>query len=187
MTYNTISGIAILLLLLFAIYGYNVGLLEMIVRLFSSVVLICISGIGSTYAGNFLIEYTGIEDFVAEKLGETEGLSSLVTGNLSRDIIYCVSFVLLMILATLLLKATRIIVRVVEHIPGIYGINKILGIIPAVALYLAILWTALYIVELCVSMPWANEVLDQVKESEFLLYIEENNYLKIFINMLLTK
>jgi len=187
MMYNTISGIAIIVLIIFAVYGYNVGLLEMIVRLFSSVVLICISGAGSAYAGNFLIKNTNLEEFIAGKIGETSEIASLVSGNLSRDIVYGISFILLMVLATLLLKATRIVVKVIERIPVIHGINKILGIVPAVALYLVIAWTSLYIVELCVSMPWAKEVIDQVNDSEFLLYIEENNYLKIFINMLLTK
>ena len=181
MTVNTVSAISIAVLLICCVTGYKVGFLRMIVRLITTTVIVECSGFFATYVGRFLVSNTNIDTKIYDDLIERSPLMTLIAEDLSVEIVYGVAFFLCFILIGIFLKITRVIVRTIERIPIIRGINKLLGIVPGAAIYFITVWLIMYFAEISQGYEWGRWIMDQIERSEFLFFLYDRNLIKEFL------
>ena len=181
MTVNTVSAVCILALVISIVTGYNVGFLRMVVRLISTTVVVGLSGFIATFIGKYLVNNTEIDAIIYEELISKHPFISLVAEDLSVEIVYGIAFFLCFLAIGIFLKITRFIVRVIERIPVIRGLNKLLGIVPGAAIYFIVIWLVMYFAEISQANEWGSWIMNQINSSEYLYFLYDRNLVKEFL------
>lgn len=181
MTVNTVSAVCIVALMISIVIGYHTGFLRMVVRLISTAVVVGVSGFIATYVGKYLVNNTEIDAMIYNKLISKHPLISIIADDLSIEIVYGIAFFLAFIGIGIFLKVTHFIVRVIERIPVIRGINKLLGIVPGAAIYFIVIWLIMYFAEISQASEWGSWVMEQINNSEYLYFLYDRNLVKEFL------
>lgn len=181
MTVNTVSAVCIAPLMISIIIGYHTGFLRMIVRLISTAVVVGLSGFIATFVGKYLVNNTETDTIIYNELISKHPLIAIIADDLSVEIVYGIAFFISFIGIGIFLKVTHFIVRVVERIPVIRGINKLLGIVPGAAIYFIIIWLIMYFAEISQASEWGSWIMDQINNSEYLYFLYDRNLIKEFL------
>lgn len=181
MTVNTVSAICIFALILSIVIGYNVGFLRMIVRLISTTVVVGVSGFFATFVGRYLVNHTEVDSIIYDKLISKHPLMILIAEDLSVELVYGIAFFICFFALGLFLKITHFIVRILEHVPVIRGLNKLLGIVPGAAIYFIVIWLVMYFAELSQANEWGSWVMEKINTSEYLHFLYDRNLIKEFL------
>jgi len=181
MTVNTVSLVCILALVICVVAGYRVGFLRMIVRLISTAVVVGLSGFIATFIGKYLVNNTEIDSIIYEGLISKHPLLSLIAEDLSVEIVYGIAFFICFIAIGICLKITHFIVRLIERIPVIRGLNKLLGIVPGAAIYFIVIWLIMYFAEISQANEWGSWIMNQINTSEYLHFLYDRNLIKEFL------
>ena len=181
MTVNTVSAVCIAALMICVVTGYHVGFLRMIVRVISTTVVVGLSGFVATLIGKYLVDNTQIDLIIYEELISKHPLMSLIADDLSVEIVYGIAFFICFIAIGICLKLTHWVVRIIERIPVIRGLNKLLGIVPGAVLYFIVIWLIMYFAEISQANEWGSWVMDQINNSEYLYFLYDRNLVKEFL------
>lgn len=109
-----------------------------------------------------------------------------IGGYLARIIVDAIAFVVTYIIVMLIFKVILLATDIITKIPGIHGANKIIGGVVGFAKGIIIVWFAFIIITMLMNTAFGKTCSDMINESEFLLWIYNNNLLlKIITNSVL--
>ncbi len=112
---------------------------------------------------------------VADKLFKETGVYDTIAGNVSNLAVNGVSFVLLLLIFALALKILFQIIKVVEKIPVIGGMNKSLGVLLGAVKGIILIWLLFAIVALNSTSETGIKVISYIYESNITTFLYENN------------
>ncbi|MCD8364413.1 MAG: CvpA family protein [Clostridiales bacterium] len=134
---NWLMIIILILFLICVIHGWRKGFLRLLFSLVSWIVMIVLVSYLNPYISSFLKDNTGIYEWIENRCTATiqsrlgTGLEFLTTagGEMAADwILKGVVFLVTLILVIILLRLIYRALGIVNHIPILRGINKVLGL-----------------------------------------------------------
>lgn len=114
---------------------------------------------------------TNIADSVLETTGLYEQISKQITEWAMRGI----SFIICIIIAVIASHILYSMIKIVEDVPVIGTLNRILGIIVASIKCLFVVWTCFAIIAMNGATETGIILTSYIYESEFLIFLYENN------------
>ena len=114
-----------------------------------------------------------------------QGVSSFseyISANLTTIIIKVLSYILLFIVIYLLIRLILRLCNVINHIPVIGGVNRILGAVIGFAEGILFLWLLCLAVQMLAATDIGIAAQQAINESKILTYIFEHNYLMEIVN-----
>lgn len=202
---NLITLLIILYLLYGLIKGFRSGLLKLILSLGSIIVTIVITRTFTPAVASVVKDVTNIESTLTEKIynafittntfdsfnlnlfniqntGElNETIKNTICSNYANIIINIMSGVGLFIASIILLKFAIKMLDVVDYIPMVGQLNKILGALAGVAQSLIIIWVIMVIVRVFENMPQVQNVIRNIQKSPIAWSIYTNNVIYDFL------
>lgn len=202
---NLITLLIIMYLLYGLIKGFRSGLLKLILSLGSLIVTIFITRTFTPAVASVVKDVTNIESTLTEKIynafittntfdsfnlnlfniqntGElNETIKNTICSNYANIIINIMSGVGLFIASIILLKFAIKMLDVVDYIPMVGQLNKILGALAGVAQSLIIIWIIMVIVRVFENMPQVQNVIRNIQKSPIAWSIYTNNVIYDFL------
>ena len=142
-----------------------------------------------------LIDRLGLPSFLAENLEENNNASvyqylavdtftDYITDSLAVAVVNGVSFLLSLILATLLIRMLTYALNIIARLPVIHGINKSAGAVVGVVKGLLVIWIALLILTIFCNTEIGCRGLEIVEQDTVLKYFyEQDVFVKIFMSI----
>ena len=202
---NLITLLIIMYLLYGLIKGFRSGLLKLILSLGSLIVTIVITRTFTPAVASVVKDVTNIESTLTEKIynafittntfdsfnlnlfniqntGElNETIKNTICSNYANIIINIMSGVGLFIASIILLKFAIKMLDVVDYIPMVGQLNKLLGAAAGVAQSLIIIWIIMVIVRVFENMPQVQNVIRNIQKSPIAWSIYTNNVIYDFL------
>ena len=113
--------------------------------------------------------------------------SEYIAVNLTHLIVWILCYVLLFIVIFLIIRLILRLSHVVNHIPLLGGINRLIGGIFGLAEGLLFLWMICLIIMMMAGTEFGNSCEKIIKDSVFLTFLYEHNYLLVIINSIIKK
>lgn len=130
-----------------------------------------------------LKENNNLESY--KKIG-VNNFSDYISTYLTDIIVSALAFVVTFIVAFIFIRLLFFVVNIVSHLPVIHGANKIVGALLGFVEGLILLWILCLITTACGSTQIGTQMMQMIKESEFLSFIYNNNILiKILLGAML--
>ncbi len=95
-------------------------------------------------------------------------------------IIHAIATIAAIAVAFLIVSFVWNIIQFINHAPVIGGLSRFLGLVFGAAEGFLIVWILMYIISLVPDTNLGQLVQTQINENEFLLYLYENNILRLF-------
>jgi len=202
---NLITLLIIVYLLYGLIKGFNSGLLKLILSLGSLIVTIIITRTFTPTVASIVKDVTNIESTLTERIynafittnafdsfnlnlfniqntGElNETIKNTICSNYANIIINIISGVGLFIASILILKFVIRVLDIVDYIPMVGQLNKILGGLAGVAQSLIVIWIIMVIVRVFENMPQVQNVIKNIQKSPIAWNIYTNNVIYDFL------
>ena len=202
---NLITLLIIIYLAYGLIKGFNSGLLKLILSLGSLVVTIIITKTFTPMVASIVKDVTNIESTLTERIynafittntfdsfnlnlfniqntGElNETIKNTICSNYANIIINIMSGVGLFIASIIVLKFVIKVLDIVDYIPMVGQLNKILGAVAGVAQSLIIIWIIMVIVRVFENMPQVQNVIRNIQKSPIAWNIYTNNVIYDFL------
>ena len=202
---NLITLLIIVYLLYGLIKGFNSGLLKLILSLGSLIVTIIITRTFTPAVASIVKDVTNIESTLTERIynafittnafdsfnlnlfniqntGElNETIKNTICSNYANIIINIISGVGLFIASILILKFVIRVLDIVDYIPMVGQLNKILGGLAGVAQSLIVIWIIMVIVRVFENMPQVQNVIKNIQKSPIAWNIYTNNVIYDFL------
>lgn len=202
---NLITLLIIIYLLYGLIKGFNSGLLKLILSLGSLIVTIVITRTFTPAVASIVKDVTNIESTLTERIynafittnafdsfnlnlfniqntGElNETIKNTICSNYANIIINIISGVGLFIASILVLKFVIRVLDIVDYIPMVGQLNKILGGLAGVAQSLIVIWIIMVIVRVFENMPQVQNVIKNIQKSPIAWNIYTNNVIYDFL------
>lgn len=122
----------------------------------------------------------GITDSVtdtANDILESTGIYEKIAESIAHFIIEGIAFFAALLIAGIITKYISHVLDLVSRIPGIHGVNKMIGVAAGIVKGLLIVWLAFYMIALCSTSELGAQLLTYIEESPILLYLYNNNIL----------
>lgn len=159
---NWLLIIVLAVMLLFAIRGWRMGLLRVLYSLVSGIVLIILIAYAIPYVTDFLKKYVHALDHMQ---------SYMVTG---------AAFLVTLILAVIVVRLIGRALQLVNKIPLIKGVNRVLGIFGGLLEAYLIISAFFLLVYLLAASKIGHQCLSYIKESQFLeMWYQKNLFRQI--------
>ena len=202
---NLITLLIIIYLLYGLIKGFRSGLLKLILSLGSLIVTIFITRTFTPAVASVVKDVTNIESTLTEKIynafittntfdsfnlnlfniqntGElNETIKNTICSNYANIIINIMSGVGLFIASIILLKFAIKMLDVVDYIPMVGQLNKLLGAAAGVVQSLIIIWIIMVIIRVFENMPQVQNVIRNIQKSPIAWSIYTNNVIYDFL------
>ena len=202
---NLITLLIIIYLLYGLIKGFRSGLLKLILSLGSLIVTIFITRTFTPAVASVVKDVTNIESTLTEKIynafittntfdsfnlnlfniqntGElNETIKNTICSNYANTIINIMSGVGLFIASIILLKFAIKMLDVVDYIPMVGQLNKLLGAAAGVVQSLIIIWIIMVIIRVFENMPQVQNVIRNIQKSPIAWSIYTNNVIYDFL------
>lgn len=111
-----------------------------------------------------------------------DGFAGYIAVNLSSLVIRILSYVLLFLVIFLIIRLILRFSNVINHIPIIGGINRIIGAVFGLAEGVLFLWVACLIIMMMAGTDFGIACEKIIRENTFLTFIYEHNYLMTIVN-----
>ena len=202
---NLITLLIVIYLLYGLIKGFRSGLLKLILSLGSLIVAIIITRTFTPMVASVVKDVTNIESTLTEHIynafittntfdsfnlnlfniqntGElNETIKNTICSNYANIIINILSGVGLFIASIFMLKIILKMLDIIDYIPMVGQINKILGAVAGVAQSLIIIWIIMVIVRVFENMPQVQNVIRNIQKSPIAWEIYTNNVVYDFL------
>ena len=112
---------------------------------------------------------------IADRLFEESGAYHAVAGRATSLAMRVIAFVLVLLIALISFHLLSVVLRVVEKLPLIGGINRSLGLFAGFVKGILIIWLAFAIIAMAGATDIGIALISYIYESPLLVWIYENN------------
>lgn len=202
---NLLTLLVVIYLLYGLIKGFKLGFLKLVLSLGSLIVAIFLTRTFTPVVTAMVKDVTNIESTLTEQIynafiktntfdsfnlnlfniqntGElNETIKNTICSNYANIVINVLSGVGVFIVIIILLKIAIRVLDIVDYIPMVGQINKLLGAFAGVFQSLIIIWIILVIVRVFENMPQVQNVIKNIQKSSLLWNIYTNNVVYDFL------
>ena len=202
---NLLTLLVVIYLLYGLIKGFKLGFLKLVLSLGSLIVAIFLTRTFTPVVTAMVKDVTNIESTLTEQIynafiktntfdsfnlnlfniqntGElNETIKNTICSNYANIVINVLSGVGVFIVIIILLKIAIRVLDIVDYIPMVGQINKLLGAFAGVFQSLIIIWIILVIVRVFENMPQVQNIIKNIQKSSLLWNIYTNNVVYDFL------
>ena len=113
---------------------------------------------------------------IADQILEGSGAYDVVAGRATDLVMRVISFVLVLLIAVLSFHLLSVVLKVVEKLPLIGGINRLLGLFAGLVKGILIIWLAFAIIAMAGTTDIGIALISYIYESPLLIWVYENNF-----------
>lgn len=113
---------------------------------------------------------------IADQILEGSGAYDVVAGRATDLVMRVISFVLVLLIAVISFHLLSVVLKVVEKLPLIGGINRLLGLFAGLVKGILIIWLAFAIIAMAGTTDIGIELISYIYESPLLIWAYENNF-----------
>lgn len=113
---------------------------------------------------------------IADQILEGSGAYDVVAGRATDLVMRVISFVLVLLIAVISFHLLSIVLKVVEKLPLIGGINRLLGLFAGLVKGILIIWLAFAIIAMAGTTDIGIALISYIYESPLLIWVYENNF-----------
>lgn len=113
---------------------------------------------------------------IADQILEGSGAYDVVAGRATDLVMRVISFVLVLLIAVISFHLLSVVLKVVEKLPLIGGINRLLGLFAGLVKGILIIWLAFAIIAMAGTTDIGIALISYIYESPFLIWVYENNF-----------
>lgn len=113
---------------------------------------------------------------IADQILEGSGAYDVVAGRATDLAMRVISFVLVLLIAVISFHLLSIVLKVVEKLPLIGGINRLLGLFAGLVKGILIIWLAFAIIAMAGTTDIGIVLISYIYESPLLIWAYENNF-----------
>ena len=113
---------------------------------------------------------------IADQILEGSGAYDVVAGRATDLALRVISFVLVLLIAVISFHLLSVVLKVVEKLPLIGGINRLLGLFAGLVKGILIIWLAFAIIAMAGTTDIGIALISYIYESPLLIWVYENNF-----------
>lgn len=113
---------------------------------------------------------------IADQILEGSGVYDVVAGRATDLVMRVISFVLVLLIAVISFHLLSVVLKVVEKLPLIGGINRLLGLFAGLVKGILIIWLAFAIIAMAGTTDIGIALISYIYESPLLIWAYENNF-----------
>lgn len=113
---------------------------------------------------------------IADQILEGSGAYDVVAGRATDLVIRVISFVLVLLITVISFHLLSVVLKVVEKLPLIGGINRLLGLFAGLVKGILIIWLAFAIIAMAGTTDIGIALISYIYESPLLIWAYENNF-----------
>lgn len=113
---------------------------------------------------------------IADQILEGSGAYDVVAGRATDLVMRVISFVLVLLITVISFHLLSVVLKVVEKLPLIGGINRLLGLFAGLVKGILIIWLAFAIIAMAGTTDIGIELISYIYESPLLIWAYENNF-----------
>lgn len=113
---------------------------------------------------------------IADQILEGSGAYDVVAGRATDLVMSVISFVLVLLIAVISFHLLSVVLKVVEKLPLIGGINRLLGLFAGLVKGILIIWLAFAIIAMAGTTDIGIALISYIYESPLLIWAYENNF-----------
>lgn len=113
---------------------------------------------------------------IADQILEGSGAYDVVAGRATDLAMRVISFVLVLLIAVISFHLLSVVLKVVEKLPLIGGINRLLGLFAGLVKGILIIWLAFAIIAMAGTTDIGIALISYIYESPLLIWVYENNF-----------
>lgn len=113
---------------------------------------------------------------IADQILEGSGAYDVVAGRATDLVMRVISFVLVLLIAVISFHLLSVVLKVVEKLPLIGGINRLLGLFAGLVKGILIIWLAFAIIAMAGTTDIGIALISYIYESPLLIWAYENNF-----------
>lgn len=113
---------------------------------------------------------------IADQILEGSGAYDVVAGRATDLVMRVISFVLVLLIAVISFHLLSVVLKVVEKLPLIGGINRLLGLFAGLVKGILIIWLAFAIIAMAGTTDTGIALISYIYESPLLIWVYENNF-----------
>lgn len=113
---------------------------------------------------------------IADQILEESGAYDVVAGRATDLVMRVISFVLVLLIAVISFHLLSVVLKVVEKLPLIGGINRLLGLFAGLVKGILIIWLAFAIIAMAGTTDIGIALISYIYESPLLIWVYENNF-----------
>lgn len=115
-------------------------------------------------------------DKIADQILEGSGAYDVVAGRATDLVMRVISFVLVLLITVISFHLLSVVLKVVEKLPLIGGINRLLGLFAGLVKGILIIWLAFAIIAMAGTTDIGIALISYIYESPLLIWAYENNF-----------
>ena len=113
---------------------------------------------------------------IADQILEGSGTYDVVAGRATDLVMRVISFVLVLLITVISFHLLSVVLKVVEKLPLIGGINRLLGLFAGLVKGILIIWLAFAIIAMAGTTDIGIALISYIYESPLLIWVYENNF-----------
>lgn len=113
---------------------------------------------------------------IADQILEGSGAYDVVAGRATDLVMRVISFALVLLIAVISFHLLSVVLKVVEKLPLIGGINRLLGLFAGLVKGILIIWLAFAIIAMAGTTDIGIALISYIYESPLLIWVYENNF-----------
>ena len=113
---------------------------------------------------------------IADQILEGSGAYDVVAGRATDLVMRVISFVLVLLITVISFHLLSVVLKVVENLPLIGGINRLLGLFAGLVKGILIIWLAFAIIAMAGTTDIGIALISYIYESPLLIWVYENNF-----------
>lgn len=113
---------------------------------------------------------------IADQILEGSGAYDVVAGRATDLVMRVISFVLVLLIAVISFHLLSVVLKVIEKLPLIGGINRLLGLFAGLVKGILIIWLAFAIIAMAGTTDIGIALISYIYESPLLIWVYENNF-----------
>ena len=113
---------------------------------------------------------------IADQILEGSGAYDVVAGRATDLVMRVISFVLVLLITVISFHLLSVVLNVVEKLPLIGGINRLLGLFAGLVKGILIIWLAFAIIAMAGTTDIGIALISYIYESPLLIWAYENNF-----------
>lgn len=113
---------------------------------------------------------------IADQILEGSGAYDVVAGRATDLVMRVISFVLVLLIAVISFHLLSVVLKVVEKLPLIGGINRLLGLFAGLVKGILFIWLAFAIIAMAGTTDIGIALISYIYESPLLIWVYENNF-----------
>lgn len=113
---------------------------------------------------------------IADQILEGSGAYDVVAGRATDLVMRVISFVLVLLITVISFHLLSVVLKVVEKLPLIGGINRLLGLFAGLVKGILIIWLAFAIIAMVGTTDIGIALISYIYESPLLIWAYENNF-----------